>query len=172
MNSLSNRQRIGYGVGDIAICFYWSGVGLYLLYFYTDIVGISPYLAGWIYALGIAWDAVTDPFMGYLAERTSSKRGRYRPYILFGAIPLALSFILLFWVPPFTGFSLFICLLVINVFHRTCFTIVSVPYSSLTARINSCYIAILFHLILRGIFIPIFASIGFRISSESIDVYP
>ena len=137
MNPLSNRQRIGYGVGDIAICFYWSGVGLYLLYFYTDIVGISPYLAGWIYALGIAWDAVTDPFMGYLAERTSSKRGKYRPYIFFGTIPLALSFVLLFWVPPLTGLSLFMCLLLINVFHRTCFTIVSVPYSSLTPRITS-----------------------------------
>ena len=137
MNPLSNRQRIGYGIGDIAICFYWSGVGLYLLYFYTDIVGISPYLAGWIYALGIAWDAVTDPFMGYLAERTSSPRGRYRPYILFGTIPLALSVVLLFWVPPLEGLSLFLCLVVINVFHRTCFTIVSVPYSSLTPRITS-----------------------------------
>ncbi len=137
MSPLSNSQRIGYGVGDIAICFYWSGVGLYLLYFYTDIVGISPYLAGWIYALGIAWDAVTDPFMGYLAERTSSKRGKYRPYIFFGTIPLGLSFILLFWVPPFTGLSLFLCLLLVNVFHRSCFTIVSVPYSSLTPRITS-----------------------------------
>ena len=137
MSPLSNSQRIGYGVGDIAICFYWSGVGLYLLYFYTDIVGISPYLAGWIYALGIAWDAVTDPFMGYLAERTSSKRGKYRPYIFFGTIPLGLSFVLLFWVPPFTGLPLFLCLLLVNVFHRTCFTIVSVPYSSLTPRITS-----------------------------------
>ncbi len=137
MSPLSNSQRIGYGVGDIAICFYWSGVGLYLLYFYTDIVGISPYLAGWIYALGIAWDAVTDPFMGYLAERTSSKRGKYRPYIFFGTVPLGLSFVLLFWVPPFTGLSLFLCLLLVNVFHRTCFTIVSVPYSSLTPRITS-----------------------------------
>ena len=137
MTSLPNKTRIGYGIGDTAICFYWSGVGLYLLYFYTDIVGISPYLAGWIYALGIAWDAVTDPFMGYLAERTSSKKGKYRPYIYFGTIPLALSFVLLFWVPPFTGYTLFICLLITNVFHRTCFTIVSVPYSSLTPRITS-----------------------------------
>ena len=94
-------------------------------------------MAGWIYALGITWDAVTDPFMGYLAERTSSKRGKYRPYIFFGSIPLALSFVLLFWVPPFTGLSLFLCLLLVNVFHRTCFTIVSVPYSSLTPRITS-----------------------------------
>ena len=49
---------------------YWSGVGLYLLYFYTDVVGITPLLAGWIYALGIAWDAITDPFMGYLAKNS------------------------------------------------------------------------------------------------------
>ena len=137
MNALTNKQRIGYGIGDIAICFYWSGVGLYLLYFYTDIVGISPYLAGWIYALGIAWDAITDPFMGYLAERSISKKGKYRPFIFFGTVPLALSFILLFWIPPFTGFSLFLSLLIINILHRTCFTIVSVPYSSLTPRLSS-----------------------------------
>ena len=135
-NSVSNKVRAAYGIGDYAICLYWSGVGLYLLYFYTDIVGISPLLAGWLYALGIAWDAITDPFMGYLAERTRSKMGSYRPYIFYGAIPLAFSFVLLFWVPPFQGAKLFIFLLTINLLHRTCFTIVSVPYSSLTARIT------------------------------------
>ena len=93
-------------------------------------------MAGWIYALGIAWDAITDPFMGYLAERTRSKMGSYRPYIFYGAIPLALSFVLLFWVPPFEGLLLFVFLLTVNLLHRTCFTIVSVPYSSLTARIT------------------------------------
>ena len=137
MKTLTNKERLGYGIGDLAICFYWSGVGLYLLYFYTDIVGISPFLAGWIYAIGIAWDAITDPFMGYLAERTISKKGRYRPYIYYGAIPLAFSFVLLFWVPPFSGISLFLTLIIINIFHRTCFTVVSVPYSSLTPRITS-----------------------------------
>ena len=107
-----------------------------MLYFYTDVVGISPLLAGWIYALGIGWDAITDPYMGYLAERTRTKMGSYRPYILFGSIPLAFSFVLLFWVPPFEGNFLFIFLIMVNLFHRTCFTIVSVPYSSLTARIT------------------------------------
>ena len=135
-NTVSNKVRAAYGIGDYAICLYWSGVGLYLLYFYTDVVGISPFLAGWLYALGIAWDAITDPFMGYLAERTRSKMGSYRPYIFYGAIPLAFSFILLFWVPPFEGVKLFIFLLAVNLLHRTCFTIVSVPYSSLTARIT------------------------------------
>ena len=135
-NAVSNKVRAAYGIGDYAICLYWSGVGLYLLYFYTDVVGITPLLAGWIYALGIAWDAITDPFMGYLAERTRSKMGSYRPYIFYGAIPLALSFVLLFWVPPFEGLLLFVFLLTVNLLHRTCFTIVSVPYSALTARIT------------------------------------
>jgi GPH family glycoside/pentoside/hexuronide:cation symporter len=135
-NTIPNKVRAAYGIGDYAICLYWSGVGLYLLYFYTDVVGITPLLAGWIYALGIAWDAITDPFMGYLAERTRTKMGSYRPYIFYGAIPLACSFVLLFWVPPFEGITLFIFLLVVNLLHRTCFTIVSVPYSSLTARIT------------------------------------
>tara|TARA_B100000214_G_scaffold106781_1_gene75135 strand:+ start:1411 stop:2769 length:1359 start_codon:yes stop_codon:yes gene_type:complete len=135
-NTIPNQVRVAYGIGDYAICLYWSGVGLYLLYFYTDVVGITPLLAGWIYALGIAWDAITDPFMGYLAERTRTKMGSYRPYIFYGAIPLAFSFVLLFWVPPFEGITLFIFLLTVNLLHRTCFTIVSVPYSSLTARIT------------------------------------
>jgi GPH family glycoside/pentoside/hexuronide:cation symporter len=136
LGAVSNTIRAAYGIGDYAICLYWSGVSLYLLYFYTDVVGISPYSAGMIYGLGIMWDAFTDPFMGFLAERTRSKMGSYRPYIYYGSIPLALSFILLLWVPPFEGTVLIIFLLFVNLIHRTCFTIVSVPYSSLTARIT------------------------------------
>ncbi len=134
---LTLKTRIGYGIGDIAICLYWSGVGLYLLYFYTDVIGISGSLAGLIYFIGMAWDAATDPFMGYVAERTRSKWGVYRPYLLFGNIPLALSFVLLFWVPPLEGYLLFFFLLFANLLHRTCFTLVSVPFSSLTPRITS-----------------------------------
>ena len=137
IQKLSLKTRLGYGIGDIAICLYWSGVGLYLLYFYTDVVGISPSMAGLIYGIGMLWDALTDPFMGYIAERTRTKWGVYRPYLLFGNLPLALSFILLFWVPPFEGAMLFFFLLFTNLLHRTCFTVVSVPFSSLTPRITS-----------------------------------
>jgi GPH family glycoside/pentoside/hexuronide:cation symporter len=137
VEKLNLKTRLGYGIGDIAICLYWSGVGLYLLYFYTDVVGISPSLAGLIYGIGMFWDAITDPFMGYMAERTRTKWGVYRPYLLFGNIPLALSFILLFWVPPLEGGALFFFLLFANLLHRTCFTLVSVPFSSLTPRITS-----------------------------------
>ena len=137
IEKLSLKTRVGYGIGDIAICLYWSGVGLYLLYFYTDVVGISPSSAGLIYGIGMFWDAITDPFMGYVAERTRTRWGVYRPYLLFGNIPLALSFVLLFWVPPFEGTILFFFLLFANILHRTCFTLVSVPFSSLTPRITS-----------------------------------
>ena len=75
---LSLRVRLGYGIGDTAICFYWSGVGFLLLYFYTDVVGISPIIAGSIFMIGMLWDAFTDPFMGYLAERTRTRWGVYR----------------------------------------------------------------------------------------------
>ena len=102
MNSqtVSNKVRAAYGIGDYAICLYWSGVGLYLLYFYTDIVGITPLLAGWIYALGIGWDAITDPFMGYLAERTRTKMGSYRPYIFYG-VDIFGNGIKLMWNKPY-----------------------------------------------------------------------
>ena len=86
VEKLNLKTRLGYGIGDIAICLYWSGVGLYLLYFYTDVVGISPSLAGLIYGIGMFWDAITDPFMGYVAERTRTKWGVYRPYLLFGNV--------------------------------------------------------------------------------------
>ena len=75
--------------------------------------------------------------MGYVAERTRTKWGVYRHYLLFGNVTLALSFVLLFWVPPFEGAMLFSFLLLTNLLHRTCFTIVSVPFSSLTPRITS-----------------------------------
>ncbi len=135
MNSITNKIRIGYGIGDYAICLYWSGVSLYLLYFYTDVVGITPQMAGLIYAIGIAWDAITDPFMGYMAERTRTKMGSYRPYIYYGSIPLALSFIVLLWVPPFEGILLLSFLIVVNLIHRTCLRC-KCSHISLTARIT------------------------------------
>ena len=71
------------------------------------------------YGIGILWDAFTDPFMGYVAERTRSKMGSYRPYIYYGSIPLALSFVLLLWVPPFEGMFLIGFLLLVNLIHRS-----------------------------------------------------
>jgi len=67
ITAVSNKTIFADGIGDFAICLYWSGVSIYLLYFYTDVVGITPFAAGIIYGLGILWDAMTDPFMGFMA---------------------------------------------------------------------------------------------------------
>ena len=133
---ISNRQVAGYGVGDLAMNLYWSGTAFFLLYWYTDVAGVPNEAAGFLFFIGSAWDAVTDPAMGILAERTRTRWGRYRPYILLGSVPLAASFILLLWVPPFTGMALTGTLIAAHLLFRTAYTLVGVPYSALSARLT------------------------------------
>ena len=77
-NLTINQIRAAYGIGDYAICLYWSGVGLYLLYFYTDVVGITPLLAGWVYALGIAkWIAGQLQGLDYADEALVSSESLF-----------------------------------------------------------------------------------------------
>ena len=130
-------QKIGYGSGDFAFNLYWQGISLYLFYFYTDVLGLPNVLAGMIYAIGSLWDAVTDPAMGYVAERTRSRWGRYRPYLLFTPIPLALSYLLLFWSPNTSSIPVLVTMaLAAQLIFRAVFTIGSTPYSSLMARMT------------------------------------
>jgi GPH family glycoside/pentoside/hexuronide:cation symporter len=136
MAPITNRQIAGYGVGDFAMNLYWSGTAFFLLYWYTDVAGLPNEVAGFLFFVGSAWDAITDPGMGILAERTRTRWGRYRPYLLFGSIPLAASFVLLLWVPPFTGMALTGTLIAAHLLFRTAYTIVGVPYSALSARLT------------------------------------
>lgn len=135
---MSWGRKIGYGSGDFAINLYWQGLSLYLFYFYTDVMGLPNYLAGLIYAIGSLWDALTDPAMGYVAERTRSRWGRYRPYLLFTPVPLALSYLLLFWKPDTSSITLLAVVALAGQFlFRLCFTVTSTPYSSLMARMTT-----------------------------------
>jgi GPH family glycoside/pentoside/hexuronide:cation symporter len=136
MAPMTNRQIAGYGVGDFAMNLYWSGTAFFLLYWYTDVAGLPNEVAGFLFFVGSAWDAITDPGMGILAERTRTQWGRYRPYLLFGSVPLAASFVLLLWVPPFTGMALTGTLIAAHLLFRTAYTIVGVPYSALSARLT------------------------------------
>jgi GPH family glycoside/pentoside/hexuronide:cation symporter len=116
---------------------YWQGVSLYLFYFYTDVLGMPNAMAGMIYAIGSLWDAVTDPAMGYVAERTRTRWGRYRPYLLFTPIPLGLSYLLIFWHPGDVSLSTMAVLALTGQFiFRLLFTMASTPYSSLMARMT------------------------------------
>ncbi len=126
----------GYGIGDFGLNIYWHSLSLILVFWYAEVVGLDPKLAGWIYALGLLWDAISDPLVASFAAANRSKYGVYRPFMLFGSFGLGASFCLLFWAPPFEGWALFAALLGSAIIFRTSYTIVAVPYSALSSRLT------------------------------------
>lgn len=133
---LSIPRRIGFGFGDFGFNIYYTGLNLFLLYYYTDVLGIRPALGGLIFAIPLIWDAVTDPVMGVIASRTQTRFGSYRPYILFGAVPLACSFVAMFAAPLIFPGAVLASAVVTHLLFRTCYTVVSIPYSSLSAKMT------------------------------------
>ncbi|MBN1778011.1 MAG: MFS transporter [Clostridiales bacterium] len=131
---LSLRVKLGFGIGDLGGNLFFTAMGFYTLFYLTDVVGISSALAGTAILLGKFWDAVTDPMVGFLSDRTRTRWGRRRPYFLFGAPLLLLSSWYFFSAPDFGGnqalgfvwVTVFLCLL------NTAYTIVNIPYGSLT----------------------------------------
>jgi len=96
---LSVLEKTGFGVGDLASNLLFQTFNTFLLFFYTDVVGLSTSAIFWIFAVAKIWDMVNDPLMGAIADRTKSKWGSYRPYIFLLAIPYGISAYLLFTVP-------------------------------------------------------------------------
>ncbi len=139
MNSakLTVAQRLGYGVGDLGINLYFISAMTYLLYFYTDVFGISAAAAGGVLLTARVVDAVTDPMMGVIAERTRSRWGRLRPHILFGAVPLGLVAILTFTTPDLGAGGKLWWAYSTYVLFGIVYTVVSIPYSTLTASITA-----------------------------------
>jgi len=127
---------LGFAVGDYACNLYWQSVSIFLLFFYTDVVGLPAATAGMIYMIASVFDGAIDPLMGVLADGTRTRWGRYRPYLLFGAVPLGASFVLLYYQPPLQGAGLIAFVLVAHLSFRVTYTAVSIPYTSLTARIT------------------------------------
>ncbi|MGB6229038.1 MAG: glycoside-pentoside-hexuronide (GPH):cation symporter [Litorimonas sp.] len=134
--SLTGRAKFGFGIADFGFNLYYTGLSLFLLYYYTDVLGIRPAVAGLIFAVPLFWDAVTDPVMGAIAGRVRSKLGRYRPFILFGTIPLALSFVMMFAAPVLFPGAVVLSAAIAHIVFRTAYTVVSIPYSSLMASLT------------------------------------
>ncbi|OLF71029.1 hypothetical protein AWH62_13260 [Maricaulis sp. W15] len=133
---LTLGRRLGYGVGDFAFVALWQGCALFLLYFYTDVLGLPPLLAGAIYLIGMAWDAVSDPLIASWAERRARQDGGYAHLIGLSALPAGLSFTLVF-TQPFDGTALVaLWALVTHLAFRTAFTCASMPYNALPARLT------------------------------------
>ena len=136
---LSVRQRLSYGVGDLGINFYFGMATTYLLYFYTDVYGIAPAIAGSVLLIARVIDAIAYPVMGLIADRTRSRWGRFRPYLLFGPLPLALLTIGLFTTPQFSAAGKIWWAYGSYIAFGIAYTIVAVPYAAMTPTLTADY---------------------------------
>jgi len=136
-SKLSIKEKIGYGLGDTASHFVWDMVGFWILIFYTDTYGISAAAAGTIMLIARVWDMVSDPIMGIIADRTSTRWGKFRPYILWMALPYSILAVLTFTTPDFGETGKIIYAGITYLLLMTVFTAINLPYSSLGAVMTS-----------------------------------
>jgi len=138
--TLTHRTRWLYGAGDLGFSLTSTILGAYFAIFLTDVVGIDPAVAAAAIFIGRTWDYINDPLIGHLSDRTRSRWGRRRPFLLFGALPFALVFTLLWWKPPIENqvvlagyYGLLYAL------FDTAATFVYMPYFALTPELTSDY---------------------------------
>ncbi len=128
---LSLREKIGYGFGDAASSMFWKLFSMYLMFFYTDIFGIAAATVGTMFLVTRIWDAAFDPFVGVLGDRTESRWGKFRPYLLWMAIPFAIIGILTFTTPALNTSGKIIYAYVTYSLMMMIYSLINVPYASL-----------------------------------------
>ena len=134
---VSLSEKVGYGFGDMASSMFWKIFGMYLLFFYTKVFGISPAAAGTMFLVTRVWDVVNDPMMGVIADRTRTRWGRYRPYLLWFAVPFAITGVLTFFTPDLSRSGKQIYAYATYTLMMMVYTAVNVPYASLLGAISS-----------------------------------
>ncbi len=130
---LSWRERIGYGLGDAGFNFYWAIIGSYLVFFYTDVFGIGAAAAATMVTVTKIIDAITDPIMGGIADRTNTRWGKFRPYLLWGALPMMGAGILTMSTPDLDETGKLIWAYATYSLLMLCYTVLNMPYNSLSA---------------------------------------
>ncbi|MCU0333895.1 MAG: glycoside-pentoside-hexuronide (GPH):cation symporter, partial [Chitinophagaceae bacterium] len=125
------REKIGYGLGDAASSMYWKIFGMYLLYFYTDVFGISAAAAGTMFLITRIWDSLFDPVVGILADRTHSRWGKFRPYLLWVAIPFGVIGVFTFFTPSFGQTGKLLYAYLTYSLMMMAYSLINVPYASL-----------------------------------------
>ncbi|MEK6796043.1 MAG: glycoside-pentoside-hexuronide (GPH):cation symporter [Spirochaetota bacterium] len=174
-NKLPISVKIGFGVCDLGGNMFYTITAFWLMNYLTDTVGLAASLAGISLMLVRVWDAVADPVVGLLSDRTRSRWGRRRPFIFFGSIALFIAMIVMFTAPAFTGqTALFIWATAAYLFLYFSNTVVSIPYSSLTPELTRDYnertslngfrmsFAVVGTLIGAGTFLPLVGAFGDR----------
>ncbi len=132
IHKLSFVEKAGYSLGDAAANFVFMTMILFQLSFYTDTMGIAAAAAGTLLLVGRLWDAFFDPMMGVLADRTQTRWGKFRPWVLWTAVPWAVVLVLAYTVPGFKGTALLAYAIVTNILLMTLYSANNTPYSAMT----------------------------------------
>lgn len=138
-SKLRTRTKVFYGIGDLGNALVNSAIQFFLMKFYTDAALILPALAGNALLIGKIWDAVNDPLFGWITDKTNSRFGKRRVFMLFGAIPLGISIALLWFVPQADRMTTFIWIAATFILFDTLWTLTNVPYYSLTSELTDDY---------------------------------
>lgn len=128
---LSMKEKIAYGLGDTASNIIFQTVMMFLLIYYTDVVGLSPALVGTLFLVVRIFDAITDPLMGAMADRTKSKWGQFRPYLLWLALPFGLISVLAFTIFDLSDNGKIIYAFATYSLLMIAYTAINIPYSAL-----------------------------------------
>lgn len=131
------REKIGYGIGDMGFNFYWANISAFLLIFYTDVMGLSAAAVGTMILITKIIDAFTDPLMGAIADRTKTRFGKFRPYLLFAALPMAGAGILTYSTPDLDDTGKLIWAYATYSLMMLVYTVLSTPYSALSGVITA-----------------------------------
>ena len=128
---LSFGEKVGYSLGDAASNFYWKTFEFFIIFFYTDVFGISAAAVGTMMLVTRVMDAVADPIMGTIADRTRTRWGHFRPYLIWFAVPLAAAGVLTFTTPNLGGGGKLVYAYVTYCLLMLLYTVVNIPYSAL-----------------------------------------
>lgn len=130
-------EKIGYGLGDFASNVVFQSILILLPAFYTDVFGLAPAVMGTMFLVVRLLDTVTDPVMGIIADHTNTRWGKFRPWLLWGAVPFAVVFVLTYTTPNFGGTGKLVYAYVTYSLLMILYTIVNIPYCALGAAITS-----------------------------------
>jgi GPH family glycoside/pentoside/hexuronide:cation symporter len=137
--SLPLRLKILFSTGDLSTSIPLAIVMFFQLYFLTDVAGLRPDLAAWAVGIGRIWDAVNDPLFGLVSDRIRTRWGRRRVLLLFGAVPLGISFTMMWLIPPWSPVALTAYYALAFILFDTVFTAVHVGYNALTPELTPDY---------------------------------